>query len=27
MPGYFIQIRLKNNAVRKITFGFDYPWC
>jgi hypothetical protein len=25
MPGYFIQIRLKNNAVRKITFGFDYP--
>jgi len=25
MPGYFIEIRLKDNIVRKITFGFDYP--
>ncbi|WP_430613530.1 hypothetical protein [Flavobacterium sp. JP2137] len=25
MPGYFIQIKLKNNIVTKITFGFDYP--
>lgn len=25
MPGYFIEFRLKNNIVKKITFGFDYP--
>lgn len=25
MPSYFIDIRLKDNIVRKITFGFDYP--
>lgn len=25
MPGYFIKIKLKNNIVTNITFGFDYP--
>ncbi|WP_461533109.1 hypothetical protein [Sinomicrobium sp.] len=25
MPGYFIRIALKDNAVRRIVFGFEYP--
>lgn len=25
MPGYFIEIKLKNNMVSNIKFGFDYP--
>ncbi|MGS2764688.1 hypothetical protein [Sinomicrobium sp. M5D2P9] len=25
MPGYFIRIALKDDIVRRITFGFDYP--
>jgi hypothetical protein len=25
MPGYFMEFKIKNNKVRKILFGFDYP--
>lgn len=25
MPSYFIEIKLENNIVKKIIFGFDYP--
>ena len=25
MPGYFMEFRLRENKVRQITFGFEYP--
>jgi hypothetical protein len=25
MPGYFMEFKVRDNKVRRITFGFDYP--